>query len=536
MIGRPGRRLRAALVAVACVLVALGVGIGACTDQNSKREPPASGGGTTTATGTGPGGDGAAPGGTIRLGVPEQPASLNPFDPKSRTAAGAAILGQVLPQLFRVDPGGRAVGWLADDATVRAAPDGSSATFSLRAGARWSDGRPITVDDLRFTLETVRGPAWPGARAGYDRLTAVDGEGGAVTFRFDGPFPGWRRLFSGADFVLPAHRLAGRDLPAEWRQGPDLAGGPFRLGPVTPGLSVLLERNDTWWGPKVKAPTISVLLVPDVRTMEQLLTRRELDVAWPPVTANRIGRFRALAGVEVSVAEPGGALEVLVANAQTLPVDRRLAYLGLANRDRFVDVLLAGEAERAVSLAARPAGPTPAPAPAPAWPSAALEPAGARLEDAPVSTLVTAEEDQLSPLLGRVIQSGARAAGATVELRSDESTTVDASWLPEGRFDLALQRTVAWPEPCWVCWFGDDSTGRGNVTRAKGLTALAAAAERDPAAAPALEAKVKAEGLMLPLWRPRAVLAGRGVTGLVANSWSIGPFWSAESWALSRAG
>ena len=87
--------------------------------------------------------------------------------------------------------------------------------------------------------------------------------------------------------------------------------------------------------------------------MEQLLARRELDVAWPPATANRIGRFAALDGVDVSVAEPGGTLESLVANTVTLPLDRRLAYLGLANRDRFVDVLLAGEGERAVSLRGR---------------------------------------------------------------------------------------------------------------------------------------------------------------------------------------
>jgi hypothetical protein len=144
--------------------------------------------------------------------------------------------------------------------------------------------------------------------------------------------------------------------------------------------------------------------------------------------------------------------------------------------------------------------------------------------------LVAATEDELSPLLGRVLQSGAQADGATVELKSDESTTVDGTWVPDGRFDLALVRTVAWPEPCWSCWFAEGNTGRGNVTRVKGLTTLAEAADRDPAAVSALETRVRAEGLMLPLWRPRAVLAGRGVGGLAANSWSLGPFWSAESW------
>ena len=519
------RRLWVAVVALAGVVVALAVWVGACTSGDSTSHRAGNGGTTTTAAP--PGSPGVAAG-TIRLGVPEEPATLNPFDPRSRTAAGEALLGTVLPQLFRVDPAGRAVGWLADDASVRAAADGSSVTFSLRSGARWSDGAPITIDDLRFTLETIRSAAWPGPRAGYDRLTAVDGQAAAVTFRFDGPFPGWRRLFSGADFLLPAHRLAGKDPRLEWRQGPDLSGGPFRLGAVTPGLSVVLERNDIWWGGQAKAEAIQVLVVPDVRTMEQLLGRRELDVAWPPVTTNRIGRFRALPGVDVSVAEPGGALEALVANSATLPPERRLGYLGLANRDRFVDVLLPGEVDRAVSLN----GPTapPAQGPATTWAVSGLEPVGGQLRGAVAATLVSADEDQLSPLVGRVLQQGAKAAGATVELKSDESTTVDATWLPDGRFDLALTRTVDWPEPCWACSFAEASTGRGNVTRAKDLTPLAVAADRDPAGASALEAKVKADGLMLPLWRPRAVLAGRNVTGLVANSWSIGPFWAAESW------
>jgi hypothetical protein len=183
-----------------------------------------------------------------------------------------------------------------------------------------------------------------------------------------------------------------------------------------------------------------------------------------------------------------------------------------------------------VSLAASPS----ASAGAATWASAGGGPAGAALKGTPETTLVSDEEDEQSPLVGRVLQQGAAAAGADVELKSDESTKVDAGWLPDGTFDLALSRTVSWPEPCWSCWFADADVGRGNVTRANGLTALAAAADADPAAVPALEARVRSDGLLLPLWRPRAVLAGRGVTGLVANSWSIGPFWSAESWSPAR--
>ena len=147
MTGRP-RWLRAAAVAVVAGVVALGAGIGACTHRGRSGPGRAGSGGsstsapTTATTAAGGGGAGAASGaaagppGMIRLGVPEEPAGLDPFDPRSRTPAGEAILGQVLPQLFRVDPAGREQGWLADDASVRVATDGRSAAFSLRAGAR----------------------------------------------------------------------------------------------------------------------------------------------------------------------------------------------------------------------------------------------------------------------------------------------------------------------------------------------------------------------------------------------------------------
>ena len=532
--GGPDRPRATIVLIVGLVVVGLGFAAGVWIHDRS----PSSGLGgaaasstTAPAAGAGGAGDGS---GVVRLGVPEEPASLDPFSPGSRTAAGEAILGQVLPQLFRVDPGGREQGWLADDASVHVAPDGRSATFSLRAGAHWSDGAPITADDLRFTADTVRGPVWPGDRAGYDHLAGVDGTGTAVTFRFDEAFPGWKRLFSGADFVLPAHRLAGKNLRSEWTAGPDLAGGPFRLGAVTPGLSVRLERNDGWWGGPVKAAAVDVTVVPDVRTMEQLLGRGELDAAWPPVTTNRIGRFRALAGTAVSVAEPGGTLESLVVNAaKVIAVDRRMAYLGLANRDRMADVLLAGEAGPAGSLA--PAGPGAAGGTSP-WSVAGLDPAGARLKGAPDVTFVSTDEDELSPLVGRVLQQGAAAAGADIELKSDEAKIVESTWLPGGQFELALTRTVEWPEPCWACWFSDAAAGRGNVSRVKDLTPLAEAADTDPAAVAALETRVKAEGLMLPLWRPRAVLAGKGVGNLVADSWAIGPFWMAERWTPTSPG
>lgn len=503
-------RLRAGLLAVLLV-------VSGCSDDSDEPAAPST---TRTTAESVPAGQG------IRLAVPSEPASLNPFDPRSRTPAGSALLGVILPALFRVAPDGQVTGYLVDDGTVSEADDRTSASFSLRDGVRWSDGRPITAEDLRFTLEAVRGTAWPGPVAGYDRVSALDGTGADVTLRFDGPFPGWRRLFSGEDFVLPAHRLAGQDLAGEWAAGPDLAGGPFRLGPVTPGLEVRLLANEEWWGPGPSAGVIQVLVVPDVRTMEQLLAAGELDLAWPAPSSNRIGRFSDLDGVDMSVAGPGGWIALLVANTEELPATERRGFLALPDRDRFAAVLLEDEVALARGLAGPEGGST--------WAEVTPEAAPPGLDDAFTATLVSAEEDAMAGLLGRLLERRVRELGGDLELKSTDSPRLDGAWLRDGAFHVAVTDDVTWPDPCWSCWFGASSVGRTNTSRITGTDDLAAAADRgEAAAAAALEAQLREQGVLLPLWRPRAVLAARGVTGAEANSWSIGPFWKIEAWAFT---
>jgi hypothetical protein len=226
------------------------------------------------------------------------------------------------------------------------------------------------------------------------------------------------------------------------------------------------------------------------------------------------------------VATPSLTLVSLVANAERLTGERRAALLGLPDRDRFVTVLLGGEAALATSVVPGRAGGS--------W---ATAPPDRNRPGLGGGTLVMAAgvEEPMSPLLGRVLEGQARVKGTTLELKFAEATKVEGSWLREGRFDMAVVDQMDWPQPCWQCRFGSAAIGRGNATRVKALDDLAAAADAgDPAASAALEARLRSEAVLLPLWRPSAVLASRGVAGVVANSWSIGPFWGAENWTPAR--
>jgi hypothetical protein len=81
--------------------------------------------------------------------------------------------------------------------------------------------------------------------------------------------------------------------------------------------------------------------------------------------------------------------------------------------------------------------------------------------------------------------------------------------------------TVDGPDVCWLCRWGSVDE------------ALARAADSgDRAAAAALEARVRDTGLVLPLWRPRTVVAWREsvVNGVRPNGYARNAAWNAAEW------
>ena len=89
--------------------------------------------------------------------------------------------------------------------------DFSSVTYRLRANAKWHDGKPVTVEDVIFSLEAFKKnhPQWS---AYYRHVTKAEKTGEReMTFTFDGP--GNRELpqIVGQLTVLPKHWWEGTD-------------------------------------------------------------------------------------------------------------------------------------------------------------------------------------------------------------------------------------------------------------------------------------------------------------------------------------
>jgi microcin C transport system substrate-binding protein len=170
---------------------------------------------------------------------------------KGAPAAGIELLHDTLlvPSLDEV---ASEYGLLAE--TVSYPDDYSSATFRLRAAAKWNDGKPVTPDDVIFSFNAFKKLS-PQAGSDFRHVAKAEKTGDReITFTFDGP--GNRSLprAIGHLTVLPKAWWEGTDKDgkkrniAETTLEPPLGSGPYRIKDFSAGHNVTYERVKDYWG------------------------------------------------------------------------------------------------------------------------------------------------------------------------------------------------------------------------------------------------------------------------------------------------
>ncbi|MGE0254942.1 MAG: extracellular solute-binding protein [Alphaproteobacteria bacterium] len=171
--------------------------------------------------------------------------SLNPFIIPGTAAAG---LGAIYDTLMTSSADEAFTEYCVLCETIEVPDDRSWVEFTLRAGARWHDGKPITVDDVIWTFETLREKGQPFYRFYYKDVATVTQTGERkVRFAF---VPGVNRelpLILGQLPVLPKHWWASRDFDKTTLE-PPLGSGPYRIAGVEPGRTIVYERVKDYWG------------------------------------------------------------------------------------------------------------------------------------------------------------------------------------------------------------------------------------------------------------------------------------------------
>jgi peptide/nickel transport system substrate-binding protein len=218
----------------------------------------------------------AAAGGTLRIGINEDPDALDPVS--NRLATGRLPLTAICDKLFDVNTDLDLVPQLAESYQI--APDGMSVTLKLRAGVTFHDGEKLDAEAVRFVTE--RNINTPGSLrrtelAAVERVEVMD----PLTTRFVLNRPqAYLLLINLAERAgMMISPKAAQSLGDRFGAQP-VCAGPYRFVERVPQGRIAVERFDNYWDKSMIGPDrIEYLPITDSTVRIAALRSGELQIA-----------------------------------------------------------------------------------------------------------------------------------------------------------------------------------------------------------------------------------------------------------------
>lgn len=187
----------------------------------------------------------APKGGTIVMGESGGFDSLNPYIVKGRAPffLGSWTVETLLVR--SIDEPFSLYGLLAESVDTDDAR--TYVEFTLRPEARFSDGKPVTVEDVMWSFQILADKGQPRYIGAWHKVKAMEQTGPrSVRFTFTEPdreMP----LILGLRPVLQKAQWEGKDFTDSTLVAP-IGSGPYVVGAVTPNRSITYDKDPDWWG------------------------------------------------------------------------------------------------------------------------------------------------------------------------------------------------------------------------------------------------------------------------------------------------
>ncbi len=217
-----------------------------------------------------------ARGGVVVIGTTQKPRHLN-----SAVQSGIATMmpaAQLFATPVRMDANWKPQPYLAERWAV--SEDFRSVTLHLRKDAKFHDGKPVTAEDVQFSIETVRdNHPFKTMLAPVNAVTVSDPHTAVV--RLSEPHPALVLAMSTSFCpIIPKHVFGdGQDVKTHPRNASPVGSGPFKLVEFKPGEHIIMERFDGYF---VKGhPLLDRLIIKEYKDPASLLLaleRGEIDI------------------------------------------------------------------------------------------------------------------------------------------------------------------------------------------------------------------------------------------------------------------
>lgn len=251
----------------------------------------------------------AARGGVVVIGTTQKPRHLN-----AAVQSGIATMmpaAQLFASPLRMDAQWKPQPYLAE--SFELSSDNRSVRLVLRQGAVFHDGRPITAEDVKFSIETIRDHHPFRTMYGPVNAVTVDNERTAVV-RLSEPHPALLLAMSTSlTPIIPKHIFGdGTDPKVHPRNANPVGSGPFRLVEFKPGEHIIMERFDRFF--LKDAPKLDRIIVREYKDPSSLLLafeRGEIDIHAQIGDPRDLERAKKVPGVQM-VSGAGPAIGPLI--------------------------------------------------------------------------------------------------------------------------------------------------------------------------------------------------------------------------------
>ena len=187
----------------------------------------------------------APKGGTLVLGESGGFDSLNPFIVKGQAPSQLSALTVETLMGRSIDEPFTLYGLLAETVDTDAAR--TFVEFTLREGARFSDGNPVTVEDVLWSFETLGTLGSPRYHTAWKKIASAEATGPrSVKFTFnteDRELP----LILGLRPILQKAQWQDRPFDETSLEAP-IGSGPYVVADAQPGQTITYRKNPDWWG------------------------------------------------------------------------------------------------------------------------------------------------------------------------------------------------------------------------------------------------------------------------------------------------
>lgn len=217
---------------------------------------------------------------TFTYAISGDPSSMNPINVGDRW--GLTVTNLIYSPLVRIEGDGQEKMELADSVTP--AEDGKSLTVKLKSDIHWSDGEPLTADDVVFTYQEKVKKENGGSDALWigDKPVEVE-KVDDVTVKFNLPSVSAAAINNIATetYIIPEHVFKNEtDFSGSELQADPVGTGPYKLTNYKRGEYLQFEANEDYFGGQVKVPKVTLRIISNADTTKVALQKGEVDASF----------------------------------------------------------------------------------------------------------------------------------------------------------------------------------------------------------------------------------------------------------------